>query len=453
MLSQDNVIGKIPTPRAYEEPGGQPPDGNPVLPLPPSLERSPSPTPLEGENGSKRVRSNADGIGQFDTVAMETEFNSTATRDVGDISLLQEMDAAAVTKQSDTTYASKVQSNGMNKSKDKNTNDFFDQEIKILDEDVIVNTSGSIPSIQFSNRVHDQDFCKVHKGDIRDNHQVSERDVPSEKETCSESNLYGPWMMVQSRRRNSFSSGRRNPAMEGGKMQAQGSRFGVLNTDPVVAGDTTAPSIGIGVVAGAENNGKAPVTTSVTTFSDSLVNQRVMERQPDGKGSGTQSAAYLASNPDKKKKGSKKGTHSVEIIPTVVTSDPKVIQHVPKVQSGSHAAIRIVESLHDGSKVRHVGSKDPSSSGGSVSVRKGLRFKKPGLGGKGGSGVVDWVKSTHARIDAIGRNVSIREKDTSIPLASSHLSIHSSDDEEILEEDQWARMSADMEEFDGGTSQ
>ncbi|KAK8612440.1 hypothetical protein V6N13_092556 [Hibiscus sabdariffa] len=392
MLSQDNVIGKIPTPRAYEEPGGQPPDGNPVLPLPPSLERSPSPTPLEGENGSKRVRSNADGIGQFDTVAMETEFNSTATRDVGDISLLQEMDAAA-------------------------------------------------------------DFCKVHKGDIRDNHQVSERDVPSEKETCSESNLYGPWMMVQSRRRNSFSSGRRNPAMEGGKMQAQGSRFGVLNTDPVVAGDTTAPSIGIGVVAGAENNGKAPVTTSVTTFSDSLVNQRVMERQPDGKGSGTQSAAYLASNPDKKKKGSKKGAHSVEIIPTVVTSDPKVIQHVPEVQSGSHAAIRIVESLHDGSKVRHVGSKDPSSSGGSVSVRKGLRFKKPGLGGKGGSGVVDWVKSTHARIDAIGRNVSIRERDTSIPLASSHLSIHSSDDEEILEEDQWARMSADMEEFDGGTSQ
>ncbi|KAK8665312.1 hypothetical protein V6N13_005482 [Hibiscus sabdariffa] len=241
--------------------------------------------------------------------------------------------------------------------------------------------------------------------------------------------------------------------MEGGKMQAQGSRFGVLNTDPVVAGDTTAPSIGIGVVAGAENNGKAPVTTSVTTFSDSLVNQRVMERQPDGKGSGTQSAAYLASNPDKKKKGSKKGAHSVEIIPTVVTSDPKVIQHVPKVQSGSHAAIRIVESLHDGSKVRHVGSKDPSSSGGSVSVRKGLRFKKPGLGGKGGLGVVDWVKSTHARIDVIGRNVTIRERDTSIPLASSHLSIHSSDDEEILEEDQWARMSADMEEFDGGTSQ
>ncbi|KAK8634268.1 hypothetical protein V6N13_015096 [Hibiscus sabdariffa] len=392
MLSQDNVIGKIPTPRAYEEPGGQPPDGNPVLPLPPSLERSPSPTPLEGENGSKRVRSNADGIGQFDTVAMETEFHSTATRDVGDISLLQEMDAAA-------------------------------------------------------------DFCKVHKGDIRDNHQVSERDVPSEKETCSESNLYGPWMMVQSRRRNSFSSGRRNPAREGGKMQAQGSRFGVLNTDPVVAGDTTAPSIGIGVVAGAENNGKAPVTTSVTTFSDSLVHQRVMERQPDGKGSGTQSAAYLASNPDKKKKGSKKGAYSVEIIPTVVTFDPKVIQHVPKVQSGSHAAIRIVESLHDGSKVRHVGSKDLSSSGGSVSVRKGLRFKKSGLGGKGGSGVVDWVKSTHARIDAIGRNVSIRERDTSIPLASSNLSIHSSDDEEILEEDQWARMSADMEEFDGGTSQ
>ncbi|KAL4347060.1 hypothetical protein GQ457_17G006600 [Hibiscus cannabinus] len=163
MLNQDNVIDKLPTPHVYEETGGQPPDGNPVLPLPPSLERSPSPTPLEGENGSKRVRNNAYGYGQFDTVAMETEMNFNDTRDVGEISLLQEMDVADVPKQSDAstgvvdaTYASKVRSNGMNNSRDKNTTDFFDQEIKILVDDIILNTSGSIPSIQFSNRVHDQ---------------------------------------------------------------------------------------------------------------------------------------------------------------------------------------------------------------------------------------------------------------------------------------------------------
>ncbi|KAK8624367.1 hypothetical protein V6N13_065713 [Hibiscus sabdariffa] len=294
MLSQENVIGKLPTPRVYEEPGSQPPDGNPILPLPPLLERPPSPTPLEGENGSKR------------------------------------MDVVVVPKQSDAstgvvdaTYASKVRSN------------------------------------------------------------------------------------VQSRRRTPFSSGRRTPAMEGDKMQAQGSRFGVLNTGPIVAEDTTAPSLGIGAVVGAENNGKALVTAPVT-FSDSMVNQWEMEKQSDGKGSGTQSAAYLASNPDKKKKGIKKGVHSVEVIPTVVNSDPKVVQHLSNVQSGSHAAIQIVEKVQDGLKVRHVGNNESSNSGsgGSVPVRRGLRFKKSGLVGK-----------------------------------------------EILEEDQWARMSADMEEFDGGTSQ
>ncbi|KAK8693625.1 hypothetical protein V6N13_071200 [Hibiscus sabdariffa] len=440
MLNQDNVIGKLPTPRVYEEPGGQPPDENPVLPLLPSLECSPSPTPLEGENGSKRLHNIVDRSGQFDAVAMETDardgFGQFDAGAVGGISLLQEKDDVVVLKQSDAsigvvdaTYANKVRSNGMNNSSDKNITDFFDQEIKILADDIVMNTSGSIPSIQFSNRVHDQDLCNVHKGKTSDTHQESDTDVPSEKETCSESNLYGPWMMVQSRRRTPFSSGRRTPAMEGRKVQVQRSQFGVLNTDPVAAEDTTAPSIGIGVVAGAENNGKAPVNASVT-FPDSMVNQRAMERQYDGQGSATRSAAYLASNPDKKKKGSKKSAHSVEIIPTVVNSDPKVVHHLPNVQSGSHAAIRIVEKVQNVSKVRHVGSKDSSISGngGSVPVRKGLRFKKQGIGGKG-------------------------ENDTSIPLAYSHLFVHSSDDEETLEEDQWARMSADMEEFDGGTSQ
>ncbi|KAK8582822.1 hypothetical protein V6N13_069590 [Hibiscus sabdariffa] len=135
MLSQENVIGKLPTSRVYEEPGGQPPDETHVLPLQPLLERPPSPSPLEGENGSKRVRNTTDGIGQFDTIAMETKINSNITRDVGETPLF------------------KVRSNGMDNSRDKNTTDFFDKETKILAEDIIVNTSGSIPSIQFSNRV------------------------------------------------------------------------------------------------------------------------------------------------------------------------------------------------------------------------------------------------------------------------------------------------------------
>ncbi|KAK8987608.1 hypothetical protein V6N11_027354 [Hibiscus sabdariffa] len=84
MLSQENVIGKLPTSRVYEEPGGQPPDETHVLPLQPLLERPPSPSPLEGENGSKRVRNTTDGIGQFDTIAMETKINSNITRDVGE---------------------------------------------------------------------------------------------------------------------------------------------------------------------------------------------------------------------------------------------------------------------------------------------------------------------------------------------------------------------------------
>ncbi|KAK8659354.1 hypothetical protein V6N13_029558 [Hibiscus sabdariffa] len=106
------------------------------------------------------------------------------------------------------------------------------------------------------------------------------------------------------------------------------------------------------------------------------------------------SAAYLASNPDKKKKKvNTKHIGSVEGVSSVDGIDSTIVAHIPIVSFVVRA-----KSF----------------------AQKGLRVKKPVMNGKEGLGVVEWLKSTHAPIDAFCQQSCGEPNENSRAMDASH---------------------------------
>ncbi|KAK8979188.1 hypothetical protein V6N11_009397 [Hibiscus sabdariffa] len=66
--------------------------------------------------------------------------------------------------------------------------------------------------------------------------------------------------------------------------------------------------------------------------------------------------AYKTSNPHRKSRSTKKGTHPVEVVPTVEGRLINVVEHVQKIVSESHLAIRIIEEGHSNAGTMRVSS-------------------------------------------------------------------------------------------------
>ncbi|KAK9028239.1 hypothetical protein V6N11_068049 [Hibiscus sabdariffa] len=215
------------------------------------------------------------------------------------------------------------------------TDGFVGDSVEILVEDIIVNSDATIPSIQFSDRVHDQ---IDHNMLIPRSHVLWERtrrrefktrlrmekmsvDIPEE---VSESNLYGPWMVVDRRRR----SGQNSLANRNVTHGAEGSRFSVLQ--------------------------EVEDVRMVGSVEDCLPLERVdtpilvQQQHPVGKSqqlhvSGViRLEAYLASNPYRKSKVGKK-LRGLSTIPLQNSQGATVVTQQAVIPSGSHQVVRIIE--------------------------------------------------------------------------------------------------------------
>ncbi|KAK8607210.1 hypothetical protein V6N13_052954 [Hibiscus sabdariffa] len=139
---------------------------------------------------------------------------------------------------------------------------------------------------------------------------------------------------------------------------------------------------------------------------ENLAAHKELKRVAGSKASGSRqvakNVAYKTSNLDKKKsRSTKKGAKPVEVIPIVEGRPINVVEHAPKIVSGSHSAIRIIEDGHSNAGTMRVASTSMGRAGKVIleGANKGFKVKKLMDSKVARSKVVEWVKSAHARID------------------------------------------------------
>ncbi|KAK8705397.1 hypothetical protein V6N13_049000 [Hibiscus sabdariffa] len=233
--------------------------------------------------------------------------------------------------------------------------------------------------------------------------------------------LYGPWMVVDKRRRRAV--GRRAKSL-GIYGPTSGSRFGVLS-DTV---ENNNPSGGV-VIRDMESE-KLPILVSGN------------ERPKAGEYRVTlKNTTYLLSNPDKKAKVLKKASNATKVILTIDGKDATVVPHNARISKGTHGAISIIEQGFE--KVPNVGVRIGKSR---VASSKGLKGTvRIGLGVR---------KRSNARLPLVDRSLNVdvglhevRPKSRPVTAHSSHV-VHTSDREDSLYDARWDDMVED-EEYEG----
>ncbi|KAL4324940.1 hypothetical protein GQ457_11G023650 [Hibiscus cannabinus] len=115
----------------YGNPSGRPPEESIPNVFAPQYERPASPTPLEGQSLAKKDSCDA-------LKARKSQLHS---------------ESSTLGK---ATYASVVDKDSSHSNTAKSGSKFVEEEVEVLAEDVIIDKSEPIPSIRFSNRVHER---------------------------------------------------------------------------------------------------------------------------------------------------------------------------------------------------------------------------------------------------------------------------------------------------------
>ncbi|KAK8584535.1 hypothetical protein V6N13_138495 [Hibiscus sabdariffa] len=282
--SNPTAVYGIPT---YATANGRPPDNYPMVNSPISLERPASPSPLENQPIVKKNKNEGGIVANLDDSAMDAEVGDGPQRIVPDGNHVGEKPDSGVGKS--VTYASvtaKLTSDG---SKPKSTTASIDEEVIILEDDDNVG------------------------------------------EEVSEDRLFGPWMVVENRRRRTNAVSRSNGGSMSGGNATGGSRFGVLHVDEN-AKDTEGANVGQGRKVQLQS-----ITPTVQPNRGERVNRMDVSIGP------TKNYAYLKSNPDKKNKKPIGDSRSVTIISSLGGKEASAMVHKHSIASGLHSAVLIQE--------------------------------------------------------------------------------------------------------------
>ncbi|KAK8476928.1 hypothetical protein V6N13_088038 [Hibiscus sabdariffa] len=141
-----------------------------------------------------------------------------------------------------TSYANVVLE-GNHSAPTETTPHFVDPDVFITHDDIIMNPYATISSIQFSDRVHDQEACEMAKTTDDCPRSPSAGNINAgvpKAPDISESNLFGPWMVVKSKRICNGAASNAAPRCNSNRL---GGRFDVLQTEkamePMAAEHTT----------------------------------------------------------------------------------------------------------------------------------------------------------------------------------------------------------------------
>ncbi|KAK8973834.1 hypothetical protein V6N11_076713 [Hibiscus sabdariffa] len=257
-MQDPNAVQGHSSPRLYEIASSRPPDGIPQVSRFPPLERLASPTLLEQQRSAKKAKGNSEIDSGHDSMTIDDDQSVGPT--VVETDMNQQTEGNQDGEKS--TYVGKVMANGSVGIGGNGPTGFREDDVTILEDEIILDHNSPIPSIQFSNRVHDQidhnlrnalivrllgrtigynvmlsrihallkpDCCPLSK---KKDEVAIEAGIDKQPDVLiSESNLYGPWMVVDNRRRRTFNSTRGDTLGASKSKPQSGSRFEVLDVD------------------------------------------------------------------------------------------------------------------------------------------------------------------------------------------------------------------------------
>ncbi|KAL4388825.1 hypothetical protein GQ457_09G008060 [Hibiscus cannabinus] len=131
--------------------GGRPPEVVPGIQSGPSLEWSASPTSVQEQPVNKKNRTtDIEGVVVQEMVVDTMEDMENGEHGKGTVGVV------GPDQSGKASYAHMVAKSGSDEERGKSAATLTDEEVVILENDVLVDRRGAIPSIQFSDRVHDQ---------------------------------------------------------------------------------------------------------------------------------------------------------------------------------------------------------------------------------------------------------------------------------------------------------
>ncbi|KAK9027854.1 hypothetical protein V6N11_067676 [Hibiscus sabdariffa] len=362
---------------------------NPSFPALSPLERTGFPASHEDARTTEKAKEDNPSLDSLHDLASFKEGNPVGT--VPDVAMDNSQFAQDHTEVSKdglvidkVSYANMAARNTTHPENSSISSNFHVDDIVVLEDDYVVDHSGKIPSIKFSNRVHEQidhsmrntkiirllgrniGFKTLHARLLGAESTV-DHSLISDNPKPSENKLYGPWMTVDTRRHLNIppTNSNKNVAPKVQRYEVtSGSRFSALNVDEDVGAGMFALSevgaiIGEGsVVAGAGNND-----------SWALMNQLKILKN----------VAYMQSKPPKKSKGVARSNDGKNTGQLSLDQDVVILSQDNAGKSDKHSTVTLDRryDIHfpmGGKLVKPGGSIGRTQGEG---LRRGFSLKKP----------------------------------------------------------------------------
>ncbi|KAK8561874.1 hypothetical protein V6N12_048930 [Hibiscus sabdariffa] len=365
----ENPKGVNPSLDHHGHANGRPPDLVINLGIPPILERQASPLDVGEQQIAKKSKNNGSSLEHNipvgDAIGMEIDVD-TGTQ--------QQHLLNAPSKE---TYASMAARGRSGSGEHAAGRDSESDEVVVHDEDCIVDESGAFLTIPPQEEVVQPAIQNSQVGDKK--------------------NLYGPWMIANSRRRRAAKANTRGEVHGLDKGYTGGSRFTNLPVEEI-RGDgykelalSEAPRGG-SVVKGGHNESRDG------SRLEHVVPQKTF----------TKNAAYLVSNPEcknKKSSGAEPSMTEINVVPLADGNGAHIVKHTALKGMGNHNAISIDEpGFEANGGTSSKGAKGHKGSYREVGEQRRLGFKVGKQSSERGAPTyssMEWASDMSKHIDAI----------------------------------------------------
>ncbi|KAK8693160.1 hypothetical protein V6N13_070754 [Hibiscus sabdariffa] len=370
------------------------------------LERSGSPLASEVQRQCKKSRSDSVQELPADSDSMEVEENGQTLDESiggdGGNAFLSKIGSDRCLKPgqdgSPVTYAGIVggSARGFDRGQDGLEELSCDpNSVEVLDEDCVVDKSGKFPTIEFSER----ESCvgKYGRNDsFKEDPLAPKRVKVTSEEPIKERELFGPWMMVDNRRKRAPARGTSSAKISGPQGAESVNRFAMLEDKQVA--NLEEQGLGLGDGMNAERveqvtlsgNSRPSVVMGVnTTVSQSGVTNRDSISTGNAKGNG-------------------RGAEKAVVLPMVEGQQVSLVEHSALGGSSEHTAVSLFEKGHRNVRSKGVvhGKLHGSRRGVRDGVQQGLKvLKPPDMRTISRPVLNEWIDTMHLQIKALSTQV------------------------------------------------